>query len=168
MCMSVCLHYVLCAHYVLCMCTLCAMYVPGAGAEQESTSDLLEIRLQIVVSHHMSAQTKALVLCKRNWCSSPLSQLPSISFLNIPAKQWPSTNYSILSRNEILQGFGFQACKHLETVRGNLQWSASSHAYKIFFMCALIHDILKQVVDLTLGDMISLWVKSFFNIIQIE
>ena len=40
--------------YVVCMCTIC---LPGDCGGQESTSDPLELELQMVVSHHVCSET---------------------------------------------------------------------------------------------------------------
>jgi len=60
---SVCMYYVcmvyVCIMYV-CMCITCIL---GTHESQERTLDVLELELQMVVSHHVGSGNKIPVLC---------------------------------------------------------------------------------------------------------
>lgn len=48
----------------VCMCSICMQC-----SSPKEASDLWELRLQIVVSRHVGAWNRTLVLCKSNKCS---------------------------------------------------------------------------------------------------
>jgi hypothetical protein len=49
------------------ICTFCTAEVPGACGGKRASGPL-ELELQIVVSHHVSAENQTRVLQKSSWC----------------------------------------------------------------------------------------------------
>lgn len=52
---------------------------PGAHRCQKQASDLLELELWLVVSHHVGSGTLTQILCKSNKCYAPLIHLSALS-----------------------------------------------------------------------------------------
>jgi hypothetical protein len=55
----------------------CMSVYHGACRGQNKVSDILELELQMVVSHHVGAEAQTQVLYKSNKCSKLLSHLSS-------------------------------------------------------------------------------------------
>ena len=53
--------------------------MPGTHYGQKRVLEPVELRLQMVVSHHVDAGNQSQVLCKSSQCSYPLSPMSLIS-----------------------------------------------------------------------------------------
>ena len=73
--LCVCVCMLVCVCVCMCVCVCAQRYTVDSGGQMMAL--VLELNLQMVVSHHVGSGNQIQVLCKSNKCSYPPSHLSS-------------------------------------------------------------------------------------------
>ena len=92
------LHSVFSCYFIFINLCICLFFTCMLGVSRDKTLDLMELKLQIVLSHHVGAGNWTQVLWKSNKCSERWGQLFSAQFT------FSSQCVSILNWTVILAG----------------------------------------------------------------